>query len=290
MITAPVERRTAEGNDHLIEPHLNNRVAIVTGANTGIGAAIAFALAEQGARVLLAFKRMSAGDDQDAPPEYDQNRARDATWVVEKIASNGGHAMELEVDLARPSSIQSVFVRAESAWGPVEILVNNAAFGMRDSFLPSSRDHRGLQHESLTTDGFDSHFIVNSRAPALLIAEYARRHIQHSGAWGRIIGITSAGRHGFPGEVSYGASKAALESVTFSAASELASYGVTANVVEPGATDTGWMSDSLKERIRNESPIGHIMQPSEVAETVVFLASHQARFITGQRLRLGLRS
>ena len=87
--------------------------------------------------------------------------------------------------------------------------------------------------------------------------------------------------------MSYGASKAALESVTFSAASELAPYGVTSNVVEPGPTDTGWMSPSLMAQIKNESALGHVTQPSEVAEVVLFLASEQARLITSQRLRLG---
>jgi 3-oxoacyl-[acyl-carrier protein] reductase len=86
------------------------------------------------------------------------------------------------------------------------------------------------------------------------------------------------------GEVSYGASKAALESYTTAAALELGRFGVTANVLCPPATDTGWINAAAAEQIRAEGPLYHIGQPEEVAELVVFLASHQARFVTGQRL------
>ena len=108
-----------------------------------------------------------------------------------------------------------------------------------------------------------------------------------SGAdWGRIVSISSAGRDGFEGMVSYGATKAALESYTYSAGAELAGFGVTANVVEPMATDTGWISEELAEEIRSSSRLGHVALPDEVADIVLFFCSDQARYLTVQRLRL----
>lgn len=146
--------------------------------------------------------------------------------------------------------------------------------------------HTGLRREGITAASHNAHFAVNSRATALLIAEFARRHLSREASWGRIVSITSAGRDGFPNEASYGASKAALESYTFTAAEELAPFGITANVVEPSGTDTGWISSELAARIRERSPFGHVLQPADVADAVLFFVSNQARFITGQRLAL----
>lgn len=104
--------------------------------------------------------------------------------------------------------------------------------------------------------------------------------------WGRIIGLTSGGSGGFAGEVSYGAAKAAQESYTMSAARELGPYGVSANLVHPPVTDTGWLTPEVAATAAAASPLRHIAQPAEVAELIVLLASHQARFVTGQLIRM----
>jgi 3-oxoacyl-[acyl-carrier protein] reductase len=118
------------------------------------------------------------------------------------------------------------------------------------------------------------------------MAEFGQRHRLRNAVWGRIISITSAGRDGHTGNASYGASKAALESYTFTAAAELARFGVTANIVEPMGTDTGWINTELAAVIKQRSRFQHVGLPGEVADVVLLFASHQARFLTGQRLQL----
>src|ERR1035438_6502321 len=136
----------------------------------------------------------------------------------------------------------------------------------------------------VSPDTCDRHFAVNSRAPALLIAEFARRHCARGASWGRIISLTTGGAPGFPGEVSYGASKNAVESYTVAAAAELAPLGITTNVLSPPPTDTGWISTEVAAELAQATPPFRIAQPDEVAEVIVFLASHQARSINGQRI------
>ena len=118
------------------------------------------------------------------------------------------------------------------------------------------------------------------------IAEFARRHLERGADWGRIISLTTGGAPGFPEEVSYGASKNALESYTTAAAWELGRYGVTANVLCPPATDTGWITAEMAAEMARAAPLYHVGQPGDAAEVVLFLASHQARYITGQRITM----
>lgn len=121
---------------------------------------------------------------------------------------------------------------------------------------------------------------------AALIAEFARRHAERGAGWGRIIGLTSGGPNGFPGEVSYGAAKAALENYTMSAAFKLAGLGITANVVYPPVTDAGWVTDEVRRVVEERSDLIHIVEPDEVAGVIAYLASDQARLITGNVIHL----
>mgnify|MGYP001792525804 CR=1 FL=1 len=119
-----------------------------------------------------------------------------------------------------------------------------------------------------------------------MMAEFARRHIARAANWGRIINI-STDTYCFPGEVSYAASKLAIESYSRSAAAELGRFGITVNIVSPGATQTGWISDELAAEITPQTPLERIGQPADVADVIVFLASEQARWLTGQTLHVG---
>jgi 3-oxoacyl-[acyl-carrier protein] reductase len=121
---------------------------------------------------------------------------------------------------------------------------------------------------------------------ALLIAEYARRHIARAATWGRIIGLTSGGSHGFPEEVSYGAAKAAQENYTMSASVELAPYGVTANMVHPPVTDTGWVTDAVRDLVARSDDLVHVATPDQVADVIAYLTSDAAALITGNVIRL----
>jgi 3-oxoacyl-[acyl-carrier protein] reductase len=276
----------------MIDPHLTGRVALVTGANQGIGAATARALAAQGTAVFVTYLRLEPDDPgvqamaSTGLAAYAQARAQSADALVEEIVRAGGRAAAWEADLADPATPAALFDRAEAALGPVEILVNNADAWAGDTFLPEAMDRFGRRLTPVTATTHDHHFAVNSRATALLIAEFARRHVQRGARWGCIISLTTGGAAGFAEEVSYGASKNALESYTRAAAEELGRYGITANVLCPPATDTGWITPEAAEQIRRGSPLRHVGQPEEVAEVIVFLASHQARFLTGQTLTM----
>jgi len=110
--------------------------------------------------------------------------------------------------------------------------------------------------------------------------------MSRSGRWGRIVSLTSGGPAGFPNEVSYGAAKAALENYTMSAAFELAPLGITANVVHPPVTDTGWVTDEVRRHVEERPDLIHIASPDEVANAILYLVSDEAHLITGNRLHL----
>jgi 3-oxoacyl-[acyl-carrier protein] reductase len=263
---------------------LQGRVALVTGANHGIGAATARALAAAGCAVLIHFLRIRPIDSPGAA-----QRMQDAMDVVNKIRGAGGRAIGWEADLADPVNVPGLFDRAEAAFGRVEILVNNAAVSEHDTFdpRPNARDWAGRLTARLTAESHDRHFAVNTRAVALMMAEYARRHLAGGGAWGRIINVSTDASASFPGEVSYGASKYAMESYSRAAAWELGRLGVTVNIVSPGPTDTGWITPEMVEDMRRTTPLGRVGTPEDIADVIVFLATEQARWLTGQLLFAG---
>lgn len=266
----------------MLELGLEGRVALITGANHGIGAATAVALAAQGVEVVATCHRMlSVGDTR-----YDAPRSASADHVVAAIAADDGKAVAVDRDLRGDGAATQLFDRAELTFGPVEILVLNASGWRNDTFLPegASTVRQASVHVDPTT--FDTNFAVDARANALLIAEFARRHLERGATWGRIIGLTSGSDDPCPNEVSYGAAKAGLESYVRSAAWELGQHGITANALHPPATDTDWMDDELAERFRGASPLKHVGRPEEVAEMVVWLVSEPARFVTGQTIRM----
>lgn len=263
---------------------LSGHVALITGANHGIGAATAQALANCGAAVLLTYLRVT--DPVDLPETYRINRAQDASAVLAAIHASGGRAAALEVDLRAEAAFSQLFDFAEASLGPVDILINNATGWVADTFVPHSVHVTGAGSTLLTAATHAQVFSVDARGGALLMAEFARRHIARGAEWGRIIGLTSGGPLGFPTEVSYGAAKAALENYTMSAAWELAPFGVTANIVYPPVTDTGWVNDAVRENVRNSRDLVHIAMPEEVAAVIAFLVSDFAKLITANVVRL----
>jgi 3-oxoacyl-[acyl-carrier protein] reductase len=261
-------------------------VAIVTGANHGIGAATARALAARGVAVLCAYRRLQDAIDPAIPEAYRRNRAMDAAHVVEAIVATGGRALELEADLADPASAVRLFDVAERHLGPVDILINNATGFVQDTFAPVSIDAHGRTMGPVTPSTWSQQFTVDAQAPALLIAELARRHVARGATWGRIVGLTSGAELGFPSEVSYGAAKAAQVSYTMSAAVELAPLGITANMVQPGITDTGWVTDPVRQTVAASHRLFTIATPEQVAEVIAFLVSDSAFLITGNVIQL----
>lgn len=260
----------------MIDPGLQGKVVLITGANHGIGAATARAFAEQGARVAVHYLRA-------LPPEA--GRAYTALHVVKgkeaadelvaEIVNAGGRALAVEGDLTQAAVIPGLFEAVEAVLGPVDVLVNNAAHCEDPDTLLTT-----------TPGSLDRTFAVNTRAVVLLAAEFTRRYRERQGKDGRIINLSTDAAQVFAGQIAYGASKAATEAFTRSLAFELGPLGITVNTVAPGPIQTGWMSEKLVRRVVPEIPMGRVGTPEDIADAIVFLASQQARWLTGQILKV----
>jgi 3-oxoacyl-[acyl-carrier protein] reductase len=260
--------------------------AIVTGANHGIGAATAEALARRGCGVLCTFLRVEDPPDSGTPQAYRDGRAQGGASVAARITAAGGRAIAVEADLSDPAVPATLFDAAEDQLGPVDILVNNATGWLADTFAAVETDRLGRSLRQVSAASWEQQFRVDAMGAALMISEYARRHRARGAGWGRIIGLTSGGDLGFPEEVSYGAAKAAQANYTMSAALELAPFGVTANMVHPPVTDTGWVTDAVRAEVAARRELIHIATPAEVAAVIAYLACDEAALITGNVITL----
>lgn len=245
---------------------LRGRVVVVTGASRtrGIGASICRAFADQGCRILLSA--YSSYDRQSYP---DDPAGSGPQQLVEELQRRGATAGYLEADLAQPDCADRLLNRAEELFGNPSILVNNAAYSSKDGY------------ENLDARGLDAHYAVNVRGAALLSVEFAKRFSGKSG--GRILFLTSGQDLGpMPGELAYAASKGAITAFMRSLAKEVADRGITVNSVDPGPTDTGWMTEDLKASLIKESASGRLGAPEDAARLIVFLASAAADWISGE--------
>jgi len=287
----------------MINPGLKGKVVLVTGGNNpyGIGSAIARAFASQGSYVFIHYFRHNIDFTIDNQNNNSLNKPglsfffeqqkKNADEVIKSIRENRGQADSWEADLGNPNIISELFDRAEKAFGQVDILVNNAADYLPDTFLPdiALKDKRPLWEggplkSTLSVESHDRHFAVNSRAVALSIVEFAQRLIKRKKSWGRIINISADCAWGCPGEISYRASKYALESYSRSAAAELGPFGITVNIVSPGPIQTGYIASKGQKALIPEIPLRRVGKPEDIANAVIFFASEQAGWITGQLL------
>ncbi len=282
----------------MIDTQLAGRVVLITGANHGIGAATARAFAAQGARIFITyyrgFCRYSEEDLRQARETglggdrlYRALQQEPAEPLLERIRAQGGIAVAWEADLASPEAIPALFDRCEAEFGPAEILVNNHTYCVPETFVPALVTEAEGGAQLISAAEIDAHFAVNARAYALLMAEYLKRHLAREASWGRIINVSTDAAHAHTANVSYAASKHAIESYSRSAAAEMGTYGITVNVVAPGPIQTGYITPEMEQEIVAGTPLGRVGRPEEVADVILFLASEQARWLTGQLLYVG---
>ena len=235
---------------------LRGRVAVVTGAGrrAGIGAAICRALAGKGTDVLFTHWGTS------------ENEPR---TLLEELRGAGVRAGAMELDLSLTESPERLLDAVTELLGPPSILVNNAAHSTRDGY------------KALDAATLDAHYAVNLRATALLSVVFAQRFDGETG--GRIVNLTSGQSLGpMPGELAYAATKGAIEAFTRTLAAEVGHKGMTVNAVNPGPTDTGWMTEELRQELSAKFSARRVGEPEDAARLVAFLASDEAAWITGQ--------
>ena len=239
---------------------LSTRVAIVTGSGRGIGRAIALKLAEVGATVVV----------------NDVGQPEPAEEVAEEIRAMNRQSLAVLADVSSSPDVAKLVETTIATYGKIDILVNNAGI---------TRDHLILR---MSEEDWDKVLSVNLKSVFLCTGAVLKHMIKQR--WGRIISIASiVGVVGNPGQANYASAKAGIIGFTRTVAREAASRGVTANAIAPGFIDTE-MTQHLDEKRRQELmghiPLGYLGSPRDVAEAVAFLASDEARYITGQVLNV----
>jgi 3-oxoacyl-[acyl-carrier protein] reductase len=246
---------------------LINKIAIVTGASRakGIGTEICRELAREGADIF--FTHWSKYDRL-----MDYCNEDDFKWskhLMEEIRSLGVRCESMELDLSQPDAPRKLLDEVQNKLGSPSILVNNATHSVDVDF------------RSIDADMLDAHYNVNVRGTCLLTVEFARLIEGKHG--GRIINMVSGqDKSPEPGNLAYVATKGAVSTFTKSVAIELAPLKITVNAVDPGPTNTGWMSSKLKEELLPKFPMGRLGEPRDAAKLVIFLASEESEWITGQ--------
>ena len=256
-----------------------NKVVIITGTNNpeGIGAAIARTFAHNGYKLVLVYKKLEyAFDEQDTlKPGYNRYfkaLANDGGQLTNELTSMNAGFIVIEDDITRGNAPQDIFSQAMSTFRRVDVLINNAAeFSEKDSLA------------EITAEELDKVYAVNTKASVLMSQEFVRNF---KGENGRIIFFSTDAAQNMAGQIIYGATKAANESLTRSLAVELGPKNITVNCIAPGPTQTGWIGTELEKLVLPDIPTGRLTKPEDIAAVVLFLCSGKAGQITGQILKV----
>ena len=259
---------------------LENKVALITGANNpqGIGATTALAFAREGAKVVLVYKKIDRPFDpaktgKNGVDRYYAANAGDASEVERKLKEMNADYLIIESDISNEDAVKCIYDQAIAKFGKIDILVNNAA----------TDDENGFDTiEKITQKVIDDTFAVNVRGSILMTREFINRR----GDYGRIINLSTDAAQIFAGQITYGASKATIEALTRSIALEVAEYGITVNCVAPGPTQSGWIDGEFEKVVIPLIPMRALIHSEDIAETILFLASNQAKMITGQVIKV----
>ena len=264
----------------MIDYGLKDKVAIITGANNpqGIGATTALAFAREGAKVVLVYKKIPrefdrTKTDKNGVDRYFKANSGDASLVESKLREMNADYLILESDISDENAVKEIYSAVLAKFGHADILVNNAADGDMDGIDTI---------ETITRNVIDDTFAVNVRGSILMTREF----IKNRGDYGRVINLSTDAAQVFAGQITYGASKATLEALTRSIALEVAEYGITVNCIAPGPTQTGWIDEELEKAVIPLIPMGALIQPEDIAETILFLSGTQAKMITGQVIKV----
>lgn len=241
-----------------ITKKLSGKVAVVTGASKGIGAAIAKQLAAEGAAVVVNYASSKSGADK----------------VVAEIAEAGGRALAVQADAAKKADIERLFAETKKAFGRLDILVNNAGIY---EFSPLG---------DITEEHFHKQFNLN--VLGLILASQAALKLFDS-AGGVIINLSSiVSTLAFPNAAIYSGTKGAVDAITRSMAAELGPRRIRVNALRPGMVETegthsaGIAESDMRKQVEAQTPLGRIGQPRDIANTAVFLASAESSWITGE--------
>ena len=282
----------------MIDSQLTDKTVLLTGANHGIGAAAARAFARQGAHVFITYYRepiqyseselaQGRASTSGGPLRYAALQQQPVDPLLEELRRLGGRCAAWEADLGEAENIPRLFDRCQAELGAVDVLVNNHTYCVLETFDPARVTDQGFPVALPSAKVIDEHFKINARAYALLMKEYTLRYLQRGAKEGCIINLSTDAAHAHPENISYSASKHAIESYTRSAAAELGRYGIRVNVVAPGPIQTGYITPEGEAEIARGTPLGRVGQPEDVADVIVFLASAQAHWLTGQLLYVG---